>query len=166
MRLESTNRPADPAIASPGRTQPELRPRGLYVHIPFCQTKCPYCDFNTYARIEDLVPRYVDALQAEISLWGSLLQHPPLETVFFGGGTPSYLPTDRIVAILGAIQTSFGVSVDVEISLEANPGDLTSAKLGALRGVGVNRLSIGVQSLDDKLLEAPRPMPSVRTTRP
>ena len=153
MLLENTDRPADPAKASSGRTQPELRPRGLYVHIPFCQTKCPYCDFNTYARIEDLVPRYVDALQTEISLWGALLSNPPLETVFFGGGTPSYLPTDRIVAILEAIRGSFRVTVNAEISLEANPGDLTPAKLHALRRVGVNRLSIGVQSLDDKLLE-------------
>ncbi|MCH8186760.1 MAG: radical SAM family heme chaperone HemW [Chloroflexi bacterium] len=154
MRSENTNRPADPATASSGRTQPEFRPRGLYVHIPFCKTKCPYCDFNTYARIEDLVPRYVDALQAEISLWGALLHHPPLETVFFGGGTPSYLPADRIVAILEAIRGSFGVSAGAEVSLEANPGDLTPAKLDALRRVGINRLSIGVQSLDDRLLEA------------
>ena len=153
MLLEKTKRPADTEKASSSRTQPELRPRGLYVHIPFCQTKCPYCDFNTYARIEDLIPRYVDALQTEISLWGALLHHPPLETVFFGGGTPSYLPTNRIVAILEAIRGSFGVSVDAEISLEANPGDLTPAKLSALRRAGVNRLSIGVQSLDDKLLE-------------
>ena len=153
MLLENTKRPADTAKASSSRTQPELRPRGLYVHIPFCQTKCPYCDFNTYARIEDLIPRYVDALQTEISLWGALLHRPPLETVFFGGGTPSYLPTNRIVAILEAIRGSFGVSVDAEISLEANPGDLTPAKLSALRRAGVNRLSIGVQSLDDKLLE-------------
>ncbi len=153
MLLENTNRPADPAKASSDRSQPELRPRGLYVHIPFCQTKCPYCDFNTYARIEDLIPGYVDALQTEISLWGALLHHPPLETVFFGGGTPSYLPADRIVAILEAIREAFSVSVDAEISLEANPGDLTPAKLSALRRVGVNRLSIGVQSLDDKLLE-------------
>ncbi len=151
--MDNTKRPADTAKASSDRTQPELRPRGLYVHIPFCQTKCPYCDFNTYARIEDLIPRYVDALQTEISLWGALLHHPPLETVFFGGGTPSYLPTDRIVAIFEAIRGAFGVSVDAEISLEANPGDLGPAKLSALRRVGVNRLSIGVQSLDDKLLE-------------
>ena len=151
--MDNTKTPAEPAKASSDRIQPELRPRGLYVHIPFCQTKCPYCDFNTYARIEDLIPRYVDALQTEISLWGALLHHPPLESVFFGGGTPSYLPTDRIVAILEAIRGAFGVSVDAEISLEANPGDLSPAKLSALRRVGVNRLSIGVQSLDDKLLE-------------
>ena len=154
MLSENTNRRADPAKASSGRTQPELRPRGLYVHIPFCQTKCPYCDFNTYARIEDLIPSYVDALRAEISLWGALLHRPPLETVFFGGGTPSYLPADRIVAILEAIRGSFDASVDAEVSLEANPGDLTPAKLDELLRAGINRLSIGVQSLDDRLLEA------------
>ena len=131
----------------------DLEPGGLYVHIPFCQTKCPYCDFNTYSRIEELIPRYVDALRREIELWGGLLDHPTLQTVFFGGGTPSYLPPDDPGSILKAIDEGFGLADGAEVSLEANPGDLTPARLAAYRESGFNRLSIGVQSLDDRVLE-------------
>ena len=136
---------------SPARR--DLGPRGLYVHIPFCQTKCPYCDFNTYSRIEELIPRYVDALRREIGLWGGLLGHPTIQTVFFGGGTPSYLPTDDPGRVLTAIRESFALADGAEVSLEANPGDLTPARLAAYRESGFNRLSIGVQSLDGRLLE-------------
>ena len=69
----------------------------LYIHIPFCKTKCPYCDFNTYQGIEDLMDPFLGALCLELELWGRILGHPPVNTVFFGGGTPSYLPDGRIV---------------------------------------------------------------------
>ena len=128
------------------------RPIALYVHIPFCETKCPYCDFNTYARIEPLIPAYVAALCREIGIWGSLLGEPPLATVFFGGGTPSYLAAEQIGSVMRSIDEAFDVSADAEVTLEANPGDLTDAKLTAFLGFGLNRLSIGVQSLDDRLL--------------
>ena len=75
-----------------------MQPIALYVHIPFCETKCPYCDFNTYAKIESLIPGYVSALRTEIELWAGLLDGPPVRTVFFGGGTPSYLPSNDISA--------------------------------------------------------------------
>ena len=137
--------------------QPPLRvsevPISLYVHIPFCETKCPYCDFNTYARIESLIPSYVPALQSEVRLWGDLLGHPAVATVFFGGGTPSYLPAENVGAVLETVRQSFGVDASAEITLEANPGDLTPAKLAQYLDLGINRLSIGVQSLDDRLLK-------------
>ncbi len=131
------------------RTQESI---GLYVHIPFCETKCPYCDFNTYAGIEALIPGYVAALRTEIDLWGPLLDHPSVGTVFFGGGTPSYLPAEDIGSLLEAIGAGFDVDREAEITLETNPGDFTDEKLQRYRELGVNRLSIGVQSLDDRLL--------------
>jgi len=128
-------------------------PLALYVHIPFCETKCPYCDFNTYAGIESLIPSYVAALNNEIYAWSDVLGGPAIETVFFGGGTPSYLPAERIASIIEAIRGGFDVASDVEVTLESNPGDFKESKLAAYLEAGVSRLSIGVQSLDDRLLE-------------
>ena len=128
------------------------RPEGLYVHIPFCATKCPYCDFNTYAGIESQMEPYLAALRKEIELWGAVLGGPRLETVFFGGGTPSYLPPGSLGMLLDAVRGSFGLAVEAEITAEANPDDLHADKLESLLEAGVNRLSIGVQSLDDDLL--------------
>ena len=127
-------------------------PLALYVHIPFCETKCPYCDFNTYARIEALIPSYVEALRREVAIWGPLLGHPTVETVFFGGGTPSYLPECHIASVLDTTRRCFDLAPGAEITLEANPGDFTLSKLAAYLDCGVNRLSIGVQSLSDRLL--------------
>ena len=126
---------------------------GLYVHIPFCQTKCPYCDFNTYAAIEPLMPSYVAALRTEIIGWGAVLGRPHLASVFFGGGTPSYLPEGDLATLMQVIDSSFTITSNVEITVEANPDDLSSSKLNSIYSAGVNRLSIGVQSLDDGLLK-------------
>ena len=125
----------------------------LYVHIPFCETKCPYCDFNTYARIETLIPGYVDALNTEMEVWGELLDRPEVATVFFGGGTPSYLDSEQIRSLLETIRHAFDTTDVAEITLEANPGDFSPEKLADYLNAGVDRLSIGVQSLDDRLLE-------------
>ena len=133
----------------------EKRPEGglsLYVHVPFCQTKCPYCDFNTYQGIEMLMTPYLDALAAEIRLWGETLDHPAVGTIFFGGGTPSYIPPERVARLLESVSESFALSPDAEVTLEANPGDVTGPALERWQRAGVNRLSIGVQSLDDSLL--------------
>ena len=129
-----------------------MQPIALYVHIPFCETKCPYCDFNTYAKIESLIPGYVSALRTEIELWAGLLDDPSVRTVFFGGGTPSYLPSEDIFALMTTISESFSLHKDAEITLEANPGDFTPDKLNHFLDAGINRLSIGVQSFDDGLL--------------
>ena len=124
----------------------------LYIHVPFCQTKCPYCDFNTYQGIESLMPPYLEALAAELTTWGRLLEGPEVGTVFFGGGTPSYLPDGAIGDILAAAGTAFRLRPGAEVTIEANPGDLDSDKAGRWLAQGVNRLSLGVQSLDNGLL--------------
>ena len=125
----------------------------LYIHVPFCQTKCPYCDFNTYQGIETLMAPYLEALFAEVEGWGTSLGHPVVNTVFFGGGTPSYLPKDSIRRILKSVCSVFAVDPDAEITTEANPGDLSSELCHQLLDSGVNRISFGVQSLDDDLLK-------------
>ena len=130
--------------------QPPLSGRlALYVHIPFCESKCPYCDFNTYAGIEPLMPSYVSALAREIEQWGAWLDRPTLASVFFGGGTPSYLPSRDLQRLMDAIRTAFELPDQAEATLEANPGDCTSDRLLAIHDAGFNRISIGVQSFDD-----------------
>ena len=124
----------------------------LYIHIPFCKTKCPYCDFNTYQGIESLMKPYAEALSLELQLWGTSLGHPKVNTIFFGGGTPSYIPLELMDRLLSTVGESFETIRDAEITIEANPGDLDERGLTQLLKMGVNRLSIGVQSLDDGLL--------------
>ena len=126
---------------------------GLYIHVPFCKTKCPYCDFNTYQGIESQMGGYLEAVTSEIRLWGQSLDRPPVRTVFFGGGTPSYLPDGDIAAILDAAADAFAIDAGAEITIEANPGDLSADACRGLLRQGVNRLSIGVQSLDNSLLQ-------------
>jgi len=121
----------------------------LYVHIAFCQAKCPYCDFNSYAGLERLMAPYVDTLIAEMALWREPTRDARVTSVFFGGGTPSFLPladTERIVA---AIRRSFRLAPAAEITVEANPGSSDSARLAGLRRIGFNRLSLGVQSFQN-----------------
>ena len=120
--------------------------------MPFCQTKCPYCDFNTYSGIEDQISGYVVSLQDELRGWGNLLSQPPVKTIFLGGGTPSYLPTSDLEDVQKTIRSSFKVSSTAEITMECNPGDVTSEKAANWLASGVNRISMGVQSFDDGLL--------------
>ena len=126
---------------------------GLYIHVPFCKTKCPYCDFNTYQGIESQMESYLRAVTGEIRLWGSALGRPRVRTVFFGGGTPSYLPEGDIAEIMRVAADAFRIDPEAEVTLEANPGDLDSNACQGLLRQGVNRLSIGVQSLDNGLLQ-------------
>jgi putative oxygen-independent coproporphyrinogen III oxidase len=122
-------------------------PYSIYLHIPFCTHRCGYCDFNTYAGIETHIPDYVSALCSEIG-WtaASAGEKLPAHTIFFGGGTPSLLPAGEVERILTALQTAFDLQPGLELSLEANPGTLTKTYLHDLRSLGVNRLSLGVQS--------------------
>ncbi len=130
-------------------------PVSLYLHIPFCVTKCNYCDFNTYAGIEELMPAYVSAVVDEIGMWGEALgKGTRVPTIFFGGGTPSLLPAEDVERILGACYRGFSCDEGIEVTLESNPGDLTVERLKALLDAGVNRLSIGVQSFNDVHLAA------------
>ena len=124
---------------------------GIYVHIPFCKVRCSYCDFNTYAGLEALMPAYVQALCGEILQVSQAAEQAGLSrleatTVFFGGGTPSLLPPQHLAKILGELRRAFALTDDCEISLEANPGTADAGHLRALRDLGVNRLSFGVQS--------------------
>ncbi len=118
----------------------------LYLHIPYCQVRCAYCDFNTYAGFNDQIPAYARALATEITGVGAAAGRPPAHTVFFGGGTPSLLPLDALGLILDAVRASFKLADDSELTLEANPGTVTRDYLLGLRGLGINRLSFGVQS--------------------
>jgi oxygen-independent coproporphyrinogen-3 oxidase len=118
-------------------------PYSLYLHIPFCGTRCTYCAFNTYTNVEALIPAYVAALCRELSWLG---RGQPVHTIYFGGGTPSLLSPLLVADILAACHRAFDVSPDVEITLEANPGTIDDDYLGRLRETGVNRLSVGMQS--------------------
>jgi oxygen-independent coproporphyrinogen III oxidase len=122
----------------------------LYVHFPYCVSICNYCDFDRQATGFSSIPRYVAAVVAEIGM-----QSPrPLHSIFFGGGTPSLMSGDQVRSILGAAAATFDVLPGAEITLEANPGECTVERLSEFRAAGVNRLSIGVQSLDDQTLQS------------
>jgi oxygen-independent coproporphyrinogen-3 oxidase len=119
----------------------------VYIHIPFCIHRCAYCDFNTYAGKTHLINDYVDAIQLEIKkLRIPAEEMLKVQTVYFGGGTPSLLDVSFIASILNTVFESFSISTEIEISLEANPGTLSFSYLKDLCSVGVNRLSIGMQS--------------------
>lgn len=121
----------------------------LYVHIPFCRSKCSYCDFNSYAGLESLIEPYVGALLAEMALWREATQHMSVTTVFLGGGTPSLLPLAEVERIMAALRQRFRLADGAEVSFEANPGTVDRPYLQRLRSLGVNRLSLGVQSFHD-----------------
>ena len=121
---------------------------GLYIHVPFCAHICPYCDFNTYAGQDRLIPRYVDALDLEIKARAADLSERRIETISFGGGTPSLLPAASIERLLRSCRSNLTVSDGAEVSLEANPNGLTEQYLAALRRAGVDRLSIGAQTFN------------------
>jgi len=122
---------------------------GIYIHIPFCKSICPYCDFDRQAHGFERIPRYVDALVTDIGRARPRAAH----SVFFGGGTPSLLTARQVESILDACRDSIGLSRDAEITLEANPGDLTVELVEGYVAAGVNRMSLGVQSFDDSVLE-------------
>ena len=133
---------------------PEADAVGLYVHVPFCAKRCGYCSFNTAPLDDGAMARYLEALQREIDLLGALAWSPRvrLATVFLGGGTPSLLTAADLAATLDRIRARFTVTVDAEITVECNPESVTREKLEGYHAAGVNRLSLGVQSLDDSIL--------------
>jgi len=128
------------------------RPLGLYLHLPFCDHKCAYCDFNSYAGLDHLIPAYTAALCRDLGLWREAAAGYAVTTVFFGGGTPSLTPLPQLARILDTVAAQFTVATDAEISLEANPGTVDEPYLRGLRALGVNRLSLGVQSFADSQL--------------
>ncbi len=119
----------------------------LYFHIPFCAHRCAYCDFNTYAGQESLIPTYMQALIKEVEAVAATLEEKlPIHTVFFGGGTPSLVPSPQLDSVLRKVEERYQLSPLAEISLEANPGTVSADYLQALKTSGFNRLSFGVQS--------------------
>lgn len=137
-----TVRQWDPAAAS-----------GLYIHIPFCVRKCPYCDFTTYDLEKNAVRAFLAALEKELRLWREQLGALRFDTVFIGGGTPTTLSASQLVRLMEAVREAFVIADDAEVTIEANPGSVTRAGLRAMRQAGVNRISMGVQAFDDRLLQ-------------
>ncbi|MEZ4656406.1 MAG: radical SAM family heme chaperone HemW [Caldilineaceae bacterium] len=127
-------------------------PTGLYIHIPFCQRKCPYCDFNTYAGLENLYAQTVDALVCELQKWRAELAPRQIDTVFMGGGTPTVLEVGQFAHLLNSIHQYTHLSPAAEISSEVNPGAVDRAKFHGLKTLGINRLSMGVQSFQPEEL--------------
>jgi oxygen-independent coproporphyrinogen-3 oxidase len=132
-----------------------LPPLSLYIHIPWCVRKCPYCDFNSHEAREPIAEtRYIEALIADLESALPLIWGRKVYTVFFGGGTPSMFSAAGIEQIIAAVRSRVPLSIDAEITLEANPGTFEAEKFRAFRAAGVNRLSIGVQSFNPKHLKA------------
>lgn len=139
--------------AAPGSGDGEKPSLALYLHIPFCTSKCGYCDFNSYEGLEHLEPDYTPALVREMALWAPAARRFRVDTIFFGGGTPSLTSIDDMRTLAEALRDQFDIAPDVEWSLEANPTELSREHLEGLRSIGVNRLSMGVQSMHPDELE-------------
>jgi oxygen-independent coproporphyrinogen-3 oxidase len=144
--------PADGALPQAARAELGTRPLGVYVHVPFCATRCGYCDYNTFTAEElpggGARERFVAGAIAELRLARRVLGDgaPPVATVFLGGGTPTLLPPEDLAAILRAIDDELGLAPGVEVTTEANPESVAPASLAALREAGFTRLSLGMQS--------------------
>lgn len=144
----SADRPSTTASAAPADF-------GVYVHWPFCLSKCPYCDFNSHVRHAAIdEERYVRAFAAEIASMAARVPGQTVSTIFFGGGTPSLMRPATVGAILDAVARHWTVARDVEVTLEANPTSVEAERFRGYRDAGVNRVSLGVQSLDDAALKA------------
>jgi oxygen-independent coproporphyrinogen-3 oxidase len=126
---------------------------GLYIHVPFCSSKCNYCDFNSYAGRLDVAENYFEALKKEIELYANTIRDNLIDTIFIGGGTPSCVNQKYISEVLNLCKLKFNISETCEISTESNPGTLDIEKLTAYRRSGINRISIGLQAYQSKLLK-------------
>ena len=126
--------------------------RALYIHWPFCLAKCPYCDFNSHVRETIVQSQWEAALLADLRHEAQAASGEKLESIFFGGGTPSLMPPALVARLLGEAERLWGFAPGIEITLEANPSSVEAAKFAALAGAGVNRVSLGVQSFEDEAL--------------
>ena len=124
----------------------------LYLHIPFCESRCIYCDFFSSTQGDAVKERFTTALCSELAARSNEACGNSISTIYFGGGTPSQLPTRQLLRIFDTIHANYAVETDAEITLEANPEDVSTAFVKSLMGMGVNRMSMGVQSFDDKIL--------------
>ncbi len=134
---------------APIQTRQFPPPRAAYIHVPFCRRRCGYCTFTLLANRDDLIDRYLLALERELSLLGARQE---IDTLFFGGGTPSHLPAEQLERLFEIVWKQFQLADGYECSLEANPADINAARMAVLRQYGVNRLSLGVQSFNAEKL--------------
>jgi len=125
---------------------------GLYIHWPFCVSKCPYCDFNSHVRESVDQGRWRDALLADLAHEAAFGPKRPLDSIFFGGGTPSLMPPATVAALIEAAERHWGFAPNIEITLEANPSSVEAARFADLAAAGINRVSLGLQALDDRTL--------------
>jgi putative oxygen-independent coproporphyrinogen III oxidase len=130
----------------------EPAPLALYVHWPFCVSKCPYCDFNSHVREQVDQQAWREAMLADLAHEAALLPGRRLGSIFFGGGTPSLMPPETVAAVIEAAELHWGFTPQVEITLEANPSSVEAARFADLARAGVNRVSLGLQALDDAAL--------------
>jgi oxygen-independent coproporphyrinogen-3 oxidase len=127
-------------------------PLALYVHWPFCVSKCPYCDFNSHVRAEVDQAAWRAALLADLAHEARATAGATLGSIFFGGGTPSLMPPETVAAVIAAARDAWGFAPDIEITLEANPSSVEAARFADIAAAGVNRVSLGLQALDDDAL--------------
>src|SRR3954469_4576764 len=136
---------------------------GVYVHWPFCLSKCPYCDFNSHVRHAAIdEPRFLRAFQTEIAATAARAGKRTVSSIFFGGGTPSLMAPQTVGALLDSVAAHWSLAPDAEITLEANPTSVEAARFRGYRAAGVNRVSLGVQALDDRALSELGRMHSAR----
>ncbi|PZP11527.1 MAG: coproporphyrinogen III oxidase, partial [Sphingomonas hengshuiensis] len=128
-------------------------PLALYIHWPFCVSKCPYCDFNSHVRAQIDQAAWESALLRDLAHEAAQLPGRRLGSIFFGGGTPSLMPPTTVAALIAAAERAWGFADDVEITLEANPSSVEAARFADLAAAGVNRVSLGLQALDDAALQ-------------
>lgn len=126
---------------------------GVYIHVPFCQSRCIYCDFYSTTYGEEWMARYVSALEHEMEVRCRHCGKRPIDTLYLGGGTPSQLPIPLLRLVFQAVDTHFRLAADAEVTIEANPDDITTSWLSALQDTPVNRISMGIQTFDDALLQ-------------
>jgi putative oxygen-independent coproporphyrinogen III oxidase len=158
LTYDSAKKPADAAVldVSAKRSRADVSTAsapsapGLYLHVPFCRTKCPYCDFYSVLAPASMVGRWLDAVSREMELHSGTF--PSFDTLYIGGGTPSLLSLGELTALIGRLRERFDFADDTEITIEANPDDIDAGRLAAYRELGINRLSLGVQSFDNEEL--------------
>jgi len=142
-------------MPTPSQNAAAPEPFGVYVHWPFCLAKCPYCDFNSHVRHGGVdEASFVGAYVSELQHFAALAPGRTVTSIFFGGGTPSLMGTRTVAAVLDEIATLWTLAEDAEITLEANPTSVEAERFAGYRAAGVNRVSLGVQSLEDESLKA------------
>jgi len=152
MRLATSMPGVSTSLDRNGKKEGPSAPLALYIHWPFCVSKCPYCDFNSHVREAVDQVQWRDALLADLAYEAATYPQGPLNSIFFGGGTPSLMPPETVAALIEAAERHWGFAPGIEITLEANPSSVEAARFADLASAGVNRVSLGLQALDDEAL--------------